>query len=176
MGQHRLEGEQICEFSLGLPPPPVQRAVRGYVTQLSTVPAEEELLVRAGQGKLPNCTMPLCAAGTARAERVFLRHFIRFICFQDKCVFSGKKQMQRSSMSSPGLTQALGTHFHSIPEQRIPTLHPLHHSCTGLHCLQAQGPACTPKCGGEKTTCDTPQPTGTLASGGFCAGGRVLVR
>lgn len=45
------QGKEICEFSLGLPHPPLQRAVRGYVTHLSTVPAEEELLVRAGQGK-----------------------------------------------------------------------------------------------------------------------------
>lgn len=62
--------------------------------------------------QLLNCTVPLCAAGTASAERVFLSHFIRFICFQGDCVFSGKKQMQRSPVSSLAPTQALGTHFH----------------------------------------------------------------
>lgn len=50
VGQHGLEGKQICEFILGLPHLPLQRAARGYVTQLSTVAAEEELLVRARQG------------------------------------------------------------------------------------------------------------------------------
>lgn len=37
--------------------------------------------------QLLNCTVPLHAAGTVSAE-CFLEHFIRFLCFQGKCVFS----------------------------------------------------------------------------------------
>lgn len=81
--------------------------------------------------QLLNCTVPLCAAGTAGVECVFLSHSVRFICFQGKCVFSGKKLLQRSPVSGLAPTQALRTHFHFICS--IPTLHPLHHPCTGQH-------------------------------------------
>lgn len=51
VGQRHLEGKRICEFCLDLPQPASQGVARGHGTQLSTVPAEEEPLMRAGQGE-----------------------------------------------------------------------------------------------------------------------------
>lgn len=55
--------------------------------------------------------------GDCYGRVVFSAISLDLFVFKASVCFQAKKQMQRSAMSSPALTQALGTHFLSIPEQ-----------------------------------------------------------